>query len=222
MFYTIINWLFPPKCVFCRSLLAPQETDSCHSCRQNAPEFPGAKIHFSFLAQWTAVWYYKDTVRKSILRFKFYNQRSYAQTYGRCLAMKLHKENMDTFDILTWVPVSWQRRLTRGYDQVELLANATAQELQTAAVPTLKKIRHTPPQSGFRTASRRRANVLGSYRAIDPAQIQGKHILLLDDIITTGATASECARTLLTAGAKQVSFAAIAVASHEKHQKKCR
>ena len=77
---------------------------------------------------------------------------------------------------------------------------------------TLVKIRNTPPQSSLRGFARRKANVLGAYQVADPQRIKDKRILLLDDVITTGATASECARTLLTAGAKEVTFAAIATA----------
>ena len=78
---------------------------------------------------------------------------------------------------------------------------------------TLKKVRHNRPQSSIAGQAERRANVLGAYEALSPQQIAGKRILLLDDVITTGATVSECARVLLTAGAKHVYCAAIAGAS---------
>ena len=145
-----------------------------------------------------------------MLRYKFAGRRCYAAAYGRALAMKLQTEELTDLDILTWVPVSSLRRMRRGYDQVELLANATAKELGIAPCKTLKKTRNTPPQSGIKDVYRRRANVLGAYKPVNPENIRGKRILLLDDIITTGATASECARTLLTAGAKEVYCAAIA------------
>jgi len=211
MFHRLLALLFPPRCVLCRKFLDKDETDFCHQCRINTPEYKKSNSRFSFLAGWTAVWYYKDTVRSSILRFKFSRRRSYAPAYGRALAMKLQKEHLDDFDVLTWVPIAPLRWLRRGYDQVELLAAAVGKELNVTPVKTLRKIRNTPPQSGIRDASRRRANVLGAYRAVCPEQIAGKRILLLDDVITTGATASECARVLLTAGAKEVFFAAIAI-----------
>lgn len=136
------------------------------------------------------------------------------------LAMKLQSEGLESFDILTWVPVSRLRKLKRGYDQVELLVNAVAQELDLVPIRTLRKVRNTPPQSRIHEAAHRRANVMGAYKIVDPSQIQGKRILLLDDIITTGATISECAKTLLLAGAKEVSAAAVAVASHDKPSSK--
>ena len=79
-------------------------------------------------------------------------------------------------------------------------------------VPLLKKVRHNRPQSGIHGAAQRRANVLGAYRELDREAIAGKKILLLDDILTTGATAGECARVLKTAGAKEVHCAAVAAA----------
>ncbi len=214
MFHWLLALLFPPKCVLCKTLLAKEETDFCHACRENAPEFGKSNLKLSFLAGWTAVWYYKDTVRESLLRYKFSGRRSYAPAYGRVLAMKLQKEHLD-FDILTWVPIAPLRRLRRGYDQVALLAAAVGKELGVKPVKTLRKIRNTPPQSGIPDPARRRANVLGAYRPVDPENIRGKRILLLDDIITTGSTVSECARVLLTAGAKEVYCAAVATTQYK-------
>ena len=212
----MFSLLFPPKCVLCRRLLRANETELCHSCRTDSPEFFHSKRNIPFIAHWTAIWYYKDEVRASLLRYKFYGRRSYAQAYGRRLAMKLLETGMDDFDVLTWVPIAALRRWKRGYDQVELIAKQTAAQLDQKAVRLLKKVRNTPPQSGLKDVSQRRANVLGAYIPVNPDAIRGKKVLLLDDIVTTGATASECSRVLLTAGAKEVCFAAIAAASHDK------
>lgn len=216
IFRRLLVLLFPPRCVLCKAFLSREETDFCHNCRQNAPELKKSNFQYSFVAGWTGVWYYKDMVRGSILRYKFYGRRSYAPAYGRSLSMKLQKEGMDNFDVLTYVPTAPLRTLSRGYDQVALLARAVGKELGVTPYKALRKIHNTPPQSGIRDAARRRANVLGAYRAIDPSQLRGKRVLLLDDVITTGATVSECARVLLTAGAKEVYCAAVAVANHNK------
>ena len=210
LIYKIFQWLFPPKCVLCRALLQKDETDLCHHCRVHAPLAPATHKKIPHLDRWTAVWYYEGNARNSILRFKFQNARSYAQAYGGLLAMKLLEEDLADFDILTWVPVSPLRRFKRGYDQVELLARAVGRELGTEPIRLLRKTRSAPPQSGISGEAARRANVLGAYRVTDPQAIRDKRILLLDDVITTGATASECARTLLTAKAKQVNCAAVA------------
>ena len=210
LLYRIAQWLFPPKCVLCRQLLDKDETDLCRHCRGHSPAAPTPYKKIPHLDRWTAVWYYEDTVRQSILRFKFGNARSYAQAYGRFLAMQLLKEDMADFDILTWVPVSPLRRLRRGYDQVELLAKAVGRELGVKPVRLLKKARHNRPQSGIADDAARRANVLGAYRVTNLELLRDKRVLLLDDVITTGATAGECARTLLISGAKQVNCAAVA------------
>ena len=206
--------LFPRKCVLCRRLLKKEETDLCRHCRVEAPECSVGSAKFSFLDSWTAVWYYEDPVRSSVLRYKFSGARHYADCYGRMLAMRLQERFPEGFDCLTWVPVSRLRKFRRGYDQVELLARAVGRELDIKPVRLLKKIRNNRPQSGISGQAERRANVLGVYRLTDPAAVADKKILLLDDVITTGATAGECARVLLTGGASQVHFGAVAAARH--------
>lgn len=216
----ILDWLgkllFPPKCVLCGRLLEKDETDLCHNCRIDAPDCPVSRQKRTFLDSWMAVWYYEDLVRRSLIRYKFYGARSYVLCYGRLLAMKLSQEFPEGFDLLTWVPVSTLRKFLRGYDQVELLAMAVGKELNMEPVRALKKIRHNRPQSSIKDVAKRRANVLGVYKLLDSETVKGKRILLLDDIITTGATAGECARMLLITGAKEVHCGAIAATRHNK------
>jgi len=208
--------IFPPKCTLCRTLLTKEETDLCHGCRQKTEVFTKAKRKIPFVAHWTALWYYKEDVRKSIHRFKFYGFQHYADVFGRLLALKLHDTPIMDADIISRVPISLRRKLKRGYDQSALLARAVAKEMGRKPLPVLRKIRHTKPQSALTGESFRRANVNGAYRIADLDRIAGKRILLLDDVVTTGATASECARMLLTYGAKEVYVAAIAAAENHK------
>ncbi len=215
MLTKLMTLLYPPKCILCRKPLKKQETDLCHKCRSEAPLFTKQKFKPSFLAGWTAVWYYKDKPRKSILRYKFGNARCYANAYGRLLAMKLQTQQLHSCDILTWVTSGRSSYRKRGFDHVELIAQAVAQELGIALTKTLVKTRKTKVQSKLISASQRRANVLGAYKVISPQAVAGKKILLLDDILTSGATASECARVLLTAGAREVNFAAVAAAYYD-------
>ncbi len=207
--------LFPPKCVLCRSILEKNETDLCHDCRIDSPECTAYRRKFTFLDGWAAVWYYEGSVRESILRYKFRGVRAYAACYGRMLAMCISREYPDGFDVLTWVPTGPLRKFKRGYDQVELLAKAVGAELELPPRKMLKKIRNNPPQSRISGEAERRANVLGVYRVTDADVLKGKRVLLLDDIITTGATAGEAARMLLTAGAKEVYCGAVAVARRD-------
>ena len=212
LWYWILNLLYPPRCVLCRKLLKKEETDLCTACRCEAPFFPDTKRNLQFLDSFAAVWYYESSVRGSLLRFKFRGARGYAASYGRLLAMRLLEQYPEGFEVLTWIPVSRLRKIRRGYDQVELLARAVGRELDMVPVPTLKKIRHNRQQSRITEPAQRRANVLGVYRVTDPEAIRDKRVLLLDDILTTGATASEAGRVLLTAGAKEVHCAAVAAA----------
>ncbi len=212
----LLSTLYPSKCILCESLLGEDETDLCRSCREKVQEYPKGKFKISFVARWGAIWYYKDDIRSSILRYKFLRRLPYGAAYGRLLAMKLLQSGMVDFDVLTWVPISFRRRWKRGFDQVAVIAKATAKELGCEAQPVLKKVRHNKPQSRETSHAGRRANVLGAYRVKDASAIQGKRILLIDDIITSGATVSECAKTLLSAGAKEVICAAVAAADNHK------
>ena len=209
----ILELLFPPKCILCRKMLESGEIDLCRSCRVESPWHANNNLKFSFLDSWVAVWYYNGYIRKSLHRYKFCNARHYAPAYGRLLAMKIQREYPEGFDVLTYVPTSALRKFVRGYDQVELLAQEVGRELGMEPVRTLHKHRNNRPQSGISGTAQRRANVLGVYRIVEEAQVAGKRVLLLDDIITTGATAGEAARVLLTAGAKEVHCGCVAVAN---------
>ena len=211
MIRRILEWVFPRKCILCRGLLDKDETDLCRKCRADQPEYPYGKKRVPHIDALTAVWMYEGQVRRSIHRYKFNGARHYADPYGRLMAMRIQRD-LPPADIVTWVPISAKRRRKRGYDQVELLARAVGPELGIPAEPLLEKIRDNRANSGLKTPAERRANVLGVYRAVNQDSLRGKRVLLLDDIVTTGATASECARVLLTAGAERVYFAAAAAA----------
>jgi ComF family protein len=211
MIRRLLEWLFPRKCILCRSILGKEETDLCRACRMDQPEYPFGRKKIPHISALTALWRYDGDVRKSIHRYKFGGARHYADAYGRLLAMRISRD-LPTADVITWVPVSRKRRRARGYDQVELLAKAVGPELGIPVEPLLEKFRDNRANSGLKTPAERRANVLGVYKVIEPERLHGKRVLLLDDIVTTGATASECARVLLTAGAEEVIFAAVAAA----------
>ncbi len=166
------------------------------------------------------MWYYKGMVRESLLRYKFSGRRSYAGAYGRALAGKLQKQGKGPFDILCFVPIAFSRKMRRGYDQGALLAEALGKELDVPTVKALRKIRNTPPQPGIQGVARRRTNELGAYRRVKPEVVRGKRVLLVDDVLTTGATVSECARVLLTAGAKEVFCATLAVSQYNTNKTK--
>ena len=207
----VLDLLYPPKCVFCRRLLSREETEICRSCRLSLPVAGGSREFGAYLSGGVAALYYEGAVRESLLRYKFGSMEQYAACYGRLLAAACTALPLDTVDLVTWVPVSRKRRRRRGYDQAGLLARARSAELDKPLASALMKTRDNPAQSLQGSPEARRANVLGVYQARAQTALAGKVVLLVDDIVTTGATASEAARVLLTAGAAGVYLAVLAI-----------
>lgn len=215
--YRMRNIVYPPKCVLCDKILPRESNDLCVKCRTETAEFIYSKKQIAHVADWVSVWIYKDLVRQSLLRYKFKRHRNNAKKYSRLLAMKILTNMGTDFDLVTWVTPSIRRQLQRGFDHGRKIAKYTAKELGLPLRRTLTKAIHNAPQSGSASAAERRANVLGVYKPYKPARIAGKRILLIDDVVTTGSTASECAKTLMICGAKSVHLATVAATEHHKH-----
>ena len=200
----ILNLLYPPRCVFCHNLM-PEDVPVCEHCRRTLPytEGAGQSQTFAHISACVSPLYYEGTVRDSLLRYKFHSLTGYAKIYGDFLT-KCLDENGISCDSITWVPLSKRRRRLRGYDQAQLLAAELAGRRGVPCEALLRKIRNNPAQSGSGGPAARKANVAGVYRAAAPEKIAGRRILLVDDIVTTGATLSECARMLKQAGAVEV------------------
>jgi ComF family protein len=208
----ILDLLFPPKCVFCGKFLKKGAECVCPACTGTLPFTKGANVtqKGDFFDVCVSPLLYEGDVRKSILRFKFRGSVAYADCYGRLLADCIRANLAGKYDMITWVPLSVKRARDRGYDQAMLLALAAALELDDVAVETLVKNTHIQAQSSIQNREMRRANVSGVYELKDRELIAAKHILLIDDIVTTGSTLSECARTLLMGGAESVVCATLA------------
>lgn len=209
----LLDLLFPPRCVFCRRLLHRGEEGICPRCQQELPWALGAEAEQTgeFFSLCASPLWYQDQVRASFHRYKFKGVRGYSRTYGRLVAQCVQDHLAGRYDLITWVPLSRARLRQRGYDQAMLLASAAALELDDVAAETLCKVRDTEAQSGLgKNDASRRANVLSAYQVTDPALVEGRRVLLIDDIVTTGSTLSECARVLRTAGAADVVCAALA------------
>ncbi len=204
-----LDLLYPPRCTFCQKLLQEEETDICKRCRMDLPLIERPIKRGRFFSECYAVASYTDKVAASLKRYKFQGMRQYAKTYGVLLAMHLIHVKAE-FDLLTWVPLSKKRRRQRGFDQSLLLAEAAAKELNAPCLRTLRKIRNNRAQSSLKGVESRQANVINSYHAVNEELFANKRVLLIDDIITTGATLSECSRVLLTAGAASVVCATMA------------
>ena len=209
----LLDLLFPPRCVFCRRLLHRGEEGICPRCQQELPWALGAEAEQTgeFFSLCASPLWYQDQVRASFHRYQFKGVRGYSRTYGRLVAQCVQDHLAGRYDLITWVPLSRARLRQRGYDQAMLLASAAALALDDVAAETLCKVRDTEAQSGLgKNDASRRANVLSAYQVTDPALVEGRRVLLIDDIVTTGSTLSECARVLRTAGATDVVCAALA------------
>ena len=201
--------LFPQRCMLCRKVLPGGGKPWCETCRAALKEQETVREGLFGSPVWAAL-SYEGTVREAILRYKFQRKRGYAREFGSVLADCVRARLAGQYDLITWVPVSAQREKQRGYDQAMLLSSAMALELGDVAASTLYKIVDNPAQSGLKSRAERESNVLGAYRVVDRELVAGKRILLIDDIVTTGATMEEAARTLLDAGAEAVVGAALA------------
>lgn len=207
----LLDLLYPPRCTFCHCFVKSSAVAICDNCRKNLPYTTnGGRQKADFVTVCVSPLYYEDDVRESLLRYKFHGATGYAKAYAPLVADCIREHLDQEYDLITWVPLSRKRLHRRGYDQARLLAEAVATELDTMAVGTLKKIRNTAAQSQTGSAEKRRANISGAYRVMNPALVADKRILLIDDIVTTGSTLSECARTLGLAGAECVICAAVA------------
>ena len=162
--------------------------------------------------------FYEGAVRESFLRFKFSGRDFYADVYGTWMAGRILDELGRGFDGVCWVPVSKKRRKSRGYDQSELLAKRVAKDLSLPTCAALQKHAERNPQSQLKDAALRQANASGAFSVRPDADVSGKTLLLIDDIVTTGATLSECCRMLRQAGAKHVFCAAFASPRKEKER----
>lgn len=198
-----LNLLYPPKCVLCGKLLEKKDHDLCPACRQSLPTAgEGNEMSVRGAERVLSALFYEGNVRQSFHRYKFAGRSCYAAAYGRLLAQTLPEPDCDT---VSWVPLHPKRRRQRGYDQAELLARAYCEAVRfPEPKQLLVKIKNTAAQSGTGRATERAANIAGAYRSLNPAEISGKRILLIDDVITTGSTFSEAARTLRGAGALSV------------------
>ncbi len=215
VFSKVLELLFPPRCVFCRRILTSSTQGCCNDCLERLPIKSRPRQGSWFLACYSPL-SYEGEVQQALLRFKFRDRPGYAAAFGRLLADCIRENLQGQYDLITWIPVSEERRKQRGYDQAMLLALAAALELEDVAVETLRKQKHNSAQSTLHSAEERRRNVQGAYEAADPDLIAGKRILLIDDIITTGATMDEASHTLLTAGAETVVCATVAHTPEEQ------
>lgn len=201
----LLDLLYPSKCPFCGRILERGEEGWCSSCQEELPwTEPGdAKSVESSDVCLSPLWY-RDGVRDGMHRYKFEGGRVHARLFGTLMAQCLQDRLEGPVDLIAWTPLHPRRKQERGYDQAELLARRVGELTGLPVERTLEKIRVTAVQSQTGEDGARRANVRGAYRALPGLDLAGKRVVLIDDVVTSGGTLSECAAALRGAGAESV------------------
>lgn len=151
--------------------------------------------------------FYEGSLQKLVQLLKYGGIYTLAKPLGAMLASACPLT--EPIDLVVPVPMHWLRRWKRGFNQAELLGNEVARRIGVNAGSAVRRKRRTPPQAGLSDSVRRR-NVSGAFAVPKPSAVRGLHVLLVDDVLTTGATASACASALKRAGARRVSVLTLA------------
>lgn len=224
---SIINFIYPAYCGVCKKALpASNGTGICGVCLRQIKRHPkpycaicGRSIHSqgSLCADCRAVkpsfsiarsaCLYEGATKELIHLFKYKNKRSLAGLFARYMLdfMKDEAAFAEGVEMATFVPLHRQRRQERDFNQSEALGRLIAAELKMPAADCLEKTKQTANQNELSRRARL-DNLKGAFRARARRAdlFRGRAILLVDDVMTTGATLDECSRTLLTAGAREV------------------
>ena len=187
------------RCEKCSRPLIAEER-FCPSCTS------GERLHFN---RAVSACVYEGAVVTMIHRFKLGRRREYAELFASLMAVEAVK--LPDVDIVVPVPMEREKLPSRGYNQCDLLGKSLCSELNLPLKDALIRRSNTIDQVGL-SARERRRNVRGSYKVVDASSVKGKNVLIVDDVLTTGATLSECARVLKVAGAKEVYAVTAAIA----------
>ncbi len=188
-------------CVSCRTpfqnAFPLDEEGRCSLCRLGLRGFDSA---YCFGA-------YEGALRDAIHLFKYGKVQTMARPLSDLLASALPRDQR--FDAIAPVPLHWRRRWQRGFNQAELLARSLTKRSGIPLLRALRRVHSTQTQAGLSNTSRR-GNVAKAFRVRRGAAVEGKRILLIDDVMTTGSTAAACAVALKRAGAAKVSLLTVA------------
>ncbi len=189
-------------CLVCGTDIA-NEADYCERCKKTESVF---KINRSPLI-------YKDGAKKLILSLKYAKKTYLVDTLASMMADTYLNNDMQA-EIITFVPMSESEKKARGFNQAELLALKIGEKLKLPVLPALHKIKDTSAQKELK-AKERAENLKGAFACVFK-EVKDRRMLLVDDVFTTGATANECASTLLKAHCRDVSVLTAAVTEQQK------
>jgi ComF family protein len=188
-------------CVSCRTPFQnafPLDAEGrCALCRNGLRGFDAAYCFGS----------YEGVLRELIHLYKYGRVKTLAGPLGDLLAAALPRG--EPFDAVVPVPLHWRRQWQRGFNQSELLARVIARRCGIPVVRALRRVRPTLTQAGLSNTGRRR-NVAAAFRCRGARPVEARRILLIDDVMTTGATAAACALALKRAGARKVALLTVA------------
>lgn len=209
----IVDFLFPLLCAGCGA----NGTALCMTCMARLPRAPYIAAPNTY-----ALWNYKDpTVKKSLWKLKYRGRTVFAKEFGVALYDSLLEELAELAlfygkekPLLIPIPISKKRFRKRGFNQTELIARHMSfidkNESFTLVTNVLYKIKDTPSQMSIKDKRKRLHNLRDSFMVKNATLVRGKNVILLDDIITTGATLREAKRTLRSAGARKIICFALA------------
>jgi ComF family protein len=188
-------------CAACRTPFlnrAPlDESGRCAMCRLGLAGYDAVYSYGS----------YEGALRKLVHLLKYGGVRPLARPLGGYLARVLPREQR--FDLIVPMPLHWRRRWQRGFNQAELLAREIARRWNAPVGNVVRRVRFTASQAGL-TLAQRRLNVRGAFSAKRGVRLDGMRVLLVDDVLTTGASAGACARALKRAGTAHVALLTLA------------
>jgi len=188
-------------CVACRMPFVNRfpldETGRCGLCRLGLQGFDAVYSYGS----------YEGSLRELVHLFKYNGVRPLTATFGKFLVQALPRET--NFDVIVPMPLHWLKQWQRGFNQSDDLAREIGKKWNVPVRNVIRRKKATRPQSGL-TNAKRRANMQGAFGMPRGRSLAGMRVLLVDDVVTTGATASACARVLKRAGAAHVTLLALA------------
>ncbi len=197
----------PRQCVFCGTRCQWIEASMCEDCLSDLPwnRCVGQPGMPPFVAT-VAPLEYSFPVDAALKALKFKRRLDYVPAFAELLR-RIFGELPDDIDALLPVPLHWRRHAIRGFNQAIELCGPIRKQTALPLLTSIKRVKPTSKQSGLDAAERRR-NLKDAFVAVSPVDM--RHVLIVDDVITTGETGRQLANVVLAAGAKKVSMLAVA------------